>query len=94
LREDPIYEVISDDEGFPKGSYRENLEFRKIRFSLPDLRGQARYGRLMYVVYEPQCTVYLMWIYTHGTKNKTRPPDQDLKQEFSIIIKDLEETEE
>jgi hypothetical protein len=35
-----------------------------------------------------------VWIYTHaefGGKNKTRPPSDDLKQEFRLIKQDIEE---
>lgn len=97
LQETPSSNDISDDEGFPKGEYSQDFEFRKIRFSLPGLRGQAKYGRLMYVVYKPKCLVYLMWIYTHeefGGKNKTnkRPPDPDLKREFNLIKEDIKDS--
>ena len=94
LQETPSSDDISENEGFPKGEYSEDFEFRKIRFNPPGLRGQAKYGRLMYVVYKPKCLVYLVWIYTHaefGGKNKTRPPSDDLKQEFRLIKQDIEE---
>lgn len=95
LRKNPSSNQISNDESFPKGCSNQVFQFRKIRFKAPELQGAARYGRLMYVVYEPRCVVYLVWVYTHeefGTKNCQRPLDSDLRQEFTAIQEDIEQS--
>lgn len=95
IQDNPTSDDISDKEAFPKGSYESEFEFRKIRFNCPGLRGQAKYGRFMYVVYKPKRLVYLMWIYTHaefGQKN-TRPPDEFLKEELKTIKRDIEDAD-
>ncbi|KYC41659.1 hypothetical protein WA1_16580 [Scytonema hofmannii PCC 7110] len=83
LRKNPSFE-LSDDENFPKGCNKIDFQFRKIRFNMPELQGAARYGRLMYIVHEPQHTVYLLWVYTHEEFRK-RPGDDELRREFNSI---------
>jgi hypothetical protein len=48
----------SDSENFPKGAYKPDFEFRKIRFLMPELQGASRKGRFMYVVHQASCSVY------------------------------------
>ncbi len=81
----PYLISLADDEGFPKGSYREGYSFKKIRFRMPGLRGSAALGRLMYLVSDVDCTVFLFWIYTHAEYPK-RPPDIELGQELVSIM--------
>ena len=51
---------------------------------MPELQGIAEYGRLIYVIHEELCIVYLVWVYTHKEFRK-RPHDDDLRKEFTII---------
>ena len=83
LAKDPFFDE-SDSENFPKGAYKTDFEFRKIRFFMPELQGASRKGRFMYVVYQASCSVYPVWIYTHEEYPK-RPSDQELKEQFAII---------
>ena len=54
------------------------LEFYKLYFYMPRLTASAKHGRLMYLVNEQLCAVYLVLIYTHDDFD-ARPPDRDLK---------------
>lgn len=83
LAKDPLFDD-SDSENFPKGAYKTDFEFRKIRFFMPELQGASRKGRFMYVVHQASCSVYPVWIYTHKEYPK-RPSDQELKEQFAII---------
>ena len=83
LAKDPLFDE-SDSENFPKGAYKPDFEFRKIRFLMPELQGASRQGRFMYVVHQASCSVYPVWIYTHEEYPK-RPSDQELKEQFAII---------
>ncbi|MDD1415732.1 hypothetical protein MEN41_14170 [Dolichospermum sp. ST_con] len=38
LGEDPLFDD-SDSKNFPKGAYKPDFEFRKIRFLMPELQG-------------------------------------------------------
>jgi hypothetical protein len=83
LAKDPFFDE-SDSENFPKGAYKPDFEFRKIRFLMSELQGASRKGRFMYVVHQASCSVYPVWIYTHKEYPK-RPSDQELKEQFAII---------
>ena len=83
LAKDPFFDE-SDSENFPKGAYKPDFEFRKIRFLMPELQGASRQGRFMYVVHQASCSVYPIWVYTHEEYPK-RPSDQELKEQFAII---------
>ena len=83
LAKDPLFDD-SDSENFPKGAYKTDFEFRKIRFLMSELQGASRKGRFMYVVHQASCSVYPVWIYTHKEYPK-RPSDQELKEQFAII---------
>ncbi|AFW93553.1 hypothetical protein ANA_C10759 [Anabaena sp. 90] len=83
LAKDPLFDE-SDSENFPKGAYKPDFEFRKIRFLMPELQGASRQGRFMYVVHQASCSVYPVWIYTHE-EYRQRPSDQELKEQFAII---------
>ncbi|WP_202895817.1 hypothetical protein [Iningainema tapete] len=92
LRENPGSHPSSEDEGFPKGCYQPVFKFRKIKFGMPELQGAAECGRLMYVIHEEQCIVYLLWVYTHAEFPK-RPSDDDLRREFTTIQQTAEQAE-
>jgi hypothetical protein len=83
LAKDPLFDD-SDSENFPKGAYKTDFEFRKIRFFMPELQGASRQSRFIYVVHQASCSVYPVWIYTHEEYPK-RPSDQELKEQFAII---------
>lgn len=83
LAQNPFFDD-SDSENFPKGAYKPDFEFRKIRFLMPELQGASRRGRFMYVVHQASCSVYPIWIYTHEEYPK-RPSDQELKEQLAII---------
>lgn len=51
---------------------------------MPELRGITKCGRLIYVIHEELCIVYLVCVYTHEEFRK-RPHDDDLRKEFAII---------
>lgn len=89
LRENPSSNSFSEDENFPKGTYRQDFKFRKIKFRTPELDGAAGQCRFMYVVNETKRIVYLFWIYTHEEYPK-RPPDCDLKAELLNIQQQVE----
>ncbi|MFN6475270.1 hypothetical protein [Nostoc sp. DedQUE07] len=89
LRENPSSNSFSEDEGFPKGTYKSDFKFRKIRFRAPELDGAAKKCRFMYVVNETKRVVYLLWIYTHE-EFRTRPSDDDLRREFVGIQQEAE----
>lgn len=51
----PCSNCVSDPEPFPAGTANQGFEFRKKRWRrLPGLRGAARFGRLLFVVYHPK----------------------------------------
>lgn len=47
LRKNPSSDAISQSEPFPKKCHDPNYQFRKIKFSMPELNGLAGCGRLM-----------------------------------------------
>lgn len=87
LRKNPYFSG-SDSEGFPKGHYKPDFGFRKIRFIMPELEGGSRKGRLMYVVHESSCTVFPFWIYTHEEHPK-RPNDNEIAKELLKIEREI-----
>jgi hypothetical protein len=67
----------------------EGCEFRKMKWrSLPGLRGSAKYGRLLYMIFEDQKLVYPFWIYTHAEfgKPKSRPPAKEILKEIKDAV--------
>jgi hypothetical protein len=46
---------------------------------MPGLKGQAKHGRVIYLIDTETSVVYLMWIYTHA-KFAGRPPEKSLRQ--------------
>jgi mRNA-degrading endonuclease YafQ of YafQ-DinJ toxin-antitoxin module len=70
----------------------EKWEFRKYYFDMPNLRGAARQGRLMYLVDRTQSVIELAWIYTHSEFPK-RPPDKNLKQLLAELMESQQEEE-
>jgi hypothetical protein len=82
-----------ENESFPKNAQQEGFNFRKVRFLMPGLTKLARYGRLMYVVYDAEFLIFPISIYTHLEYPK-RPPDKELKHEFALIKAYIEENSE
>ena len=68
----------------------EELEFRKLRFAIPDLRGASGQGRLMYLINSTQHKIILVWIYTHE-EFAGRPDDKSLKVSLQDAIASLGE---
>lgn len=68
----------------------EELEFRKLRFAMPGLRGASGQGRLMYLVNFVQHSIVLVWIYTHEEFEK-RPDEKNLKVALQDAIDSLPE---
>lgn len=80
-------------EGWPGSlSKPEEWEFRKYYFDMPNLRGAAGEGRLMYLVDRTQSVIELAWIYTHSEFPK-RPPDKNLKQLLAELMESQQEEE-
>ncbi|NJK69446.1 MAG: hypothetical protein HC789_10660 [Microcoleus sp. CSU_2_2] len=80
-------------EGWPGSlSKSEEWEFRKYYFDMPNLRGAAGQGRLMYLVDRTQNVIELAWIYTHSEFPK-RPPDKNLKQLLAELMESQQEEE-
>lgn len=78
------------NEPWPKGSYREGWELWKLDFDMPGLSGEAKHGRLVYMIDPHGSTVYLLWLYTHA-KFSGRPPEKSLKR---LVEEAVEEGEE
>ncbi|EGK87513.1 hypothetical protein D0A34_05970 [Microcoleus vaginatus PCC 9802] len=76
-------------EPWPKGSSRDGLELWKLEFKMPQLRGAAEQGRLIYLLDITKKEVVLVWIYTHAEFEK-RPPDQNLKRLLLEIMENYE----
>lgn len=66
-------------EPWPNGTFREGWELWKLEFDMPGLKGQAKHGRLIYIIDTQRSIVYLLWIYTHK-KFAGRPPEASLRQ--------------
>ena len=77
----------------PKGSSREGLELWKLEFKMPQLRGAAEQGRLIYLLDITKKEVVLLWIYTHAEFEK-RPPDKNLKHLLLEIMDNYEVPDE
>ncbi|NJL22312.1 MAG: hypothetical protein HC895_18220 [Leptolyngbyaceae cyanobacterium SM1_3_5] len=72
----------------------DDLEFRKIRFTMPELKrdsGRGK-GRLMYLINTAQNSITLVWIYTHE-EFKGRPDAKSLIANLQGAIDSLEETD-
>lgn len=78
---------------WPKGSSREGLELWKLEFKMPQLRGSAEQGRLIYLLDITKKEVVLIWIYTHAEFEK-RPPDKNLKHLLLEIMDNYEVSDE
>jgi hypothetical protein len=64
------------------------IEFRKLRFSMPGLRGASGQGRLMYLVNSVQNSIVLVWIYTHE-EFAGRPEEKSLTATLQDAIDSL-----
>jgi len=80
-------------EPWPKGSSRDGWELWKLEFKMPQLRGAAEQGRLIYLLDITKQEVVLLWIYTHAEFEK-RPPDQNLKRLLLEIMDNYEVSDE
>ena len=60
---------------------------------MPQLRGAAEQGRLIYLLDITKKEVVLVWIYTHAEFEK-RPPDQNLKRLLLEIMDNYEVSDE
>lgn len=93
LRSDPrLPPPFGGLEPWPKGTYREGWELRKLHFDPPELRGASGEGRLIYMIDTERSVVYLIWIYTHH-EFPTRPPDKSLRQVVEEARQEAEEVE-
>lgn len=93
--ETQIREIVKSIQKDPKlqGSFNEPLpsnlslpadyELRKYTFQIPNRKGAAGEGRLIYLVDNSTKLIILIWLYSHEDFKK-RPPDQDL----ASVIKD------
>lgn len=68
------------------------LEFRKLRFAMPSLRGASGQGRLMYLINSVQNSLVLglVWIYTHE-EFEGRPDEKSLETVLQDAIDSLPE---
>ncbi len=80
-------------EPWPKGSSRDGWELWKLEFKMPQLRGAAEQGRLIYLLDITKQEVVLLWIYTHAEFEK-RPPEQNLKRLLLEIMDNYEVSDE
>jgi hypothetical protein len=80
-------------EPWPKGSSRDGLELWKLVFKMPQLRGAAEQGRLIYLLDLAKQEVVLVWIYTHAEFEK-RPPDNNLKHLLLEIMDNYDVSDE
>lgn len=94
LSVDPrLHPPLGHLEPWPQGSSRDGLELWKLVFKMPQLRGAAEQGRLIYLLDITKKEVVLLWIYTHAEFEK-RPPDQDLKSLLLEIMDNYEVSEQ
>jgi hypothetical protein len=68
-------------------THLDGFECRKIRFTMPGLRGSASKGRLIYLVHEASCSVFVVWVYTHAEFDM-RPLDVGLRDAFRSAMDD------
>jgi hypothetical protein len=66
-----------DPEPWPRGTYQEGWDLRKVRFKMPGLGGEAREGRFVYLIECETRTVVPLVPYTH--KQYSGRPDALLK---------------
>lgn len=66
-------------EPWPKGTHYSGWELWKLEFKMPQLRGAAGQGRLIYLLNATVKELVIVWIYTHAEFEK-RPPEQSLKR--------------
>jgi hypothetical protein len=93
LKLDPCSDKASDSLPFPAGTAEQGFEFRKKRWrNLPGLKGAAKFGRLIFLVYHPLKIVYLIWIYTHEEfqEPNSQPPAKELKEQVKIAKSEIE----
>ncbi|HAX75942.1 MAG TPA: hypothetical protein DCY88_08915 [Cyanobacteria bacterium UBA11372] len=72
-------------EPWPKGTNCAGWELWKLEFKMPQLRGAAGQGRLIYLIDTVHKEVGIVWIYTHAEFEK-RPPEKNLKRLLEQII--------
>ena len=66
----------------------EGIEFRKLEFGLPKIRGAAGQWRLMYFLRLADNAIFLFWVYSHGQYPK-RPNPQELGLEIEFGLEEI-----
>jgi hypothetical protein len=97
LKLNPCSNEVSDSLSFLAGTAEQGFEFRKKRWrNLPGLRGSAKFGRLIFLVYHPLKRIYLIWIYTHEEFQEphSQPPAKELKEQVNIAKLEVETIDE
>ena len=72
-------------EPWPKNINFKDWQLWKLEFKMPQLRGAAEKGRIIYLLNAALKEVVLIWIYTHA-EFKKRPPDKDIKKRLLEVI--------
>lgn len=68
-------------EPWPRGINSPCWELWKLVFKMPQLRGAAGQGRIIYLLNTKAQKIVLAWIYTHA-EFEGRPPNQAMKRVF------------
>jgi hypothetical protein len=90
LRVDPrLNPPLGHLEPWPKNMNLAEWEFWKLEFKMPQLRGAAEKGRIIYLLNAALKEVVLIWIYTHAEYEK-RPQDKDIKKRLLESIESIE----
>jgi hypothetical protein len=79
----------SVSEPWPGSFGRPGWNLRKLKFTMPGLKGASGLGRLLYIVDEQRKEIHLLWIYTHQEFSK-QPPTKDLKKAAKEIARHLD----
>lgn len=80
-------------EPWPPNMNLAEWELWKLEFKMPQLRGAAEKGRIIYLLNAALKEVILIWIYTHA-EFKKRPPDKLIKKRLLESIESGEFFEE
>lgn len=66
----------------------DGLEFRKLDFGLPKMRGAAAQWRLMYFLSLEDNGLFLFWVYSHAQFSK-RPEPRELAAEINASLEEI-----
>lgn len=83
---DPYLNGQGDPERFPTRQATPGWEMLKHRFPMPDLRGNAGLGRIIYFFNRDEGIVLVSHVYTHE-QFPGRPPAKDLMTAFEALRK-------